>query len=120
MLHIKFIFQDIYEALTLKHQESLNYYAEIERLNAVVADVQKQLAAKSDSNRIAEEEEERNVEVVEEVATTTAAATLQSASRQDKAVIDNSNEILGLKAKIKELERRLNLEKFNKSSPGHR
>ena len=80
--------QDIYEALSLKHQESLNYYAEIERLNGVV---------------LASQQQQLSNEQLQQQSTS-------SSSVSEKSVIDNSNEIIVLKARIKDLERRLNAE----------
>ena len=72
--------QDLFDALKMKHQESLNYYAEIERLNRVLHDER----GRSASPAVA-------------------------ASHDKKAVQDNSNEIRVLKARIKDLERKLNV-----------
>ena len=64
---------EMYAALTQKHQESLAYYAEIERLNKVL----------EESTRA------------------------KPPTVNEKVVNDNSNEIIVLKARIKDLEERL-------------
>eukprot|EP00095_Tigriopus_kingsejongensis_P008681 maker-scaffold72_size415059-snap-gene-3.21 protein:Tk08681 transcript:maker-scaffold72_size415059-snap-gene-3.21-mRNA-1 annotation:"thyroid receptor-interacting protein 11" len=74
--------QDLLAALGQKHQESLNYYAEIERLTQMMGT----------SNPPPEMQ--------------------RSSSVSEKCVMDNSNEIIILKAKIKELERKLNRARF--------
>jgi chromosome segregation ATPase len=83
--------EEIYAALTQKHQESLNYYAEIERLNTVMQDQQ-------------------------------SVVPIQNAGVTEKVVNDNSNEIIVLKTKIKDLERRLNIQDkvSSSSSPSRR
>ena len=82
--------QDLFEALRMKHQESLNYYAEIERLTRVVQD---QAGRHADELQRARSVSPNNV-----------------AADKNKAVQDNSNEIKVLKARIKELERKLKRE----------
>lgn len=71
--------QDLLTALSQKHQESLGYYAEIERLNQAI-----------------------------EVIKSSNEAAISSSNVNGKSVIDNTNEIVILKAKIRELERKLN------------
>ncbi|TRY78139.1 hypothetical protein TCAL_06788 [Tigriopus californicus] len=71
--------QDLLTALNQKHQESLGYYAEIERLNQAL-EVIKASQSNSDS----------------------------SPNVGGKSVRDNTNEIVILKSKIRELERKLN------------
>ncbi len=74
--------QQYYDALTQKHQESLAYYSEIERLTKVLSTTQQQ------QQQLQQQQQ-------------------QLSSCPEKSVIDNSNEILVLKSKIRELERRL-------------
>ena len=74
--------QQLYEALTQKHQESLAYYKEIERLNQILVQQQQQQQASASSSEA-----------------------LGGCS--EKSVIDNSNQIIVLKAKIQELEKKL-------------
>ena len=85
---------EMYAALTQKHQESLNYYAEIERLNGVLEEYKS-----NEANH-----QSKSSGVVNE-----------------KVVNDNSNEIIVLKARIRDLEKRLNVrEKVPNSPPARR
>ena len=87
---------EMYNALTQKHQESINYYAEIERLNKVLQDMPK------------EEKQE------------TGGPSGNSNGATEKVVNDNSNEIIVLKSKIKELEKRLTVQVAAGSSPNRK
>ncbi len=78
--------QQLYEALTQKHQESLAYYSEIERLNRILVQQQQQ-------------------QQLQHHAPTGSSADTVNVS--EKSVIDNSNQIIVLKAKIRELEKKL-------------
>ena len=68
----------MYAALTQKHQESLNYYAEIERLNGVLEEYKSKAS-------IDMSQHSKPAVVVNE-----------------KVVNDNSNEIIVLKARIRD------------------
>ena len=89
---------EMYAALTQKHQESLNYYAEIERLNGVL----EKSKSKTASSNGAENHHKTAVVV------------------NEKVVNDNSNEIIVLKARIKDLEKRLNIREKVPNSPTRR
>ena len=82
--------QQFYEALTQKHQESLAYYSEIERLNQVLVQQQQQQQLHQRQAGPAKDDEDA-----------------VPGLRSEKSVIDNSNEIIVLKAKIRDLEERL-------------
>ncbi len=83
--------QQFYEALTQKHQESLAYYSEIERLNQVLVQQQQQQHQLHQRQAGPAKDDEDAVPGL----------------RSEKSVIDNSNEIIVLKAKIRDLEERL-------------
>ena len=90
---------EMYAALTQKHQESLNYYAEIERLNGILEESKSKTASSNGA-----ENHHNSGAVVNE-----------------KVVNDNSNEIIVLKARIRDLEgRNLSSKCLSRVRDGHK